>query len=138
MVNEMTDAVVILSANQAFYDAFSTASFDLMKKVWSSSEEIVCIHPGWAPLYGQEAVMQSWSNIFMEGHSPKITCHNAIAHFLKFDLCFVTCFESLQGGTMAATNIFLSEENSWKMIHHHAAPTAQHIPHTSNDNLRLQ
>lgn len=138
MVNEMTDAVVILSANQAFYDAFSTASFDLMKNVWSSREEIVCIHPGWAPLYGQEAVMQSWSNILMGGHSPKITCHNAIAHFLKFDLCFVTCFESLQGGTMAATNIFLNEENSWKMIHHHAAPTAQHIPHTSNDNSRLQ
>jgi hypothetical protein len=109
-----------------------------MKNVWSSSEEIVCIHPGWAPLYGQEAVMQSWSNILMGGHSPKITCHNAIAHFLKFDLCFVTCFESLQGGTMAATNIFLNEENSWKMIHHHAAPTAQHIPHTSNDNSRLQ
>ena len=138
MVNEMTDAVVILYANKAFFVAFSTASFDLMKKVWSSSEEIVCIHPGWAPLYGQEAVMQSWSNILMGGHTPKITCHNAIAHFLKFDLCFVTCFESLQGGTMAATNIFLNEENSWKMIHHHAAPTAQHIPHTSNDNSRLQ
>ena len=134
----MTDAVVILSANQAFYDAFSTASFDLMKNVWSSSEEIVCIHPGWAPLYGQEAVMQSWSNILMGGHSPKITCHNAIAHFLKFDLCFVTCFESLQGGTMAATNIFLNEENSLKIIHHQAAPTAQHIPHTSKDNTRLQ
>lgn len=138
MVNEMTDAVAILSANRAFYDAFSAPSFDLMKKVWSSSEEIVCIHPGWAPLYGQAAVMQSWSNILMGGHTPKITCHNAIAHFLKFDLCFVTCFESLQGGTMAATNIFLNEENSWKMIHHHAAPTAQHIPHTSNDNSRLQ
>ena len=134
----MTDAVVILSANQAFYDAFSTASFDLMKKVWSASEEIVCIHPGWAPLYGQEAVMQSWSNILMGGHTPKITCHSAIAHFLRSDLCLVTCFESLQGRTMAATNIFLNEENSWKMIHHHAAPTAQHIPHTSNDNSRLQ
>ena len=77
----MTAASVILSANQAFYDAFSAASFDLMKKVWSSSEEIVCIHPGWEPIYGQEAVMQSWKNILTGGHSPKISCRNAIAHF---------------------------------------------------------
>ena len=83
MINEMTDAVLVLSANQMFYDAFSTASFDLMKKVWSSSEEIVCIHPGWAPLYGQEAVMQSWSNILEGGHSPKNYLPQRYSPFFK-------------------------------------------------------
>ena len=54
----------ILSINQDFYTAFSSANLVKMRAVWSDTEEVVCIHPGWSPLTGIEEVMASWEQIF--------------------------------------------------------------------------
>ena len=39
----------ILSINQDFYTAFSSANLVKMRAVWADTEEVVCIHPGWSP-----------------------------------------------------------------------------------------
>mgnify|MGYP001381993415 FL=1 len=55
----------ILSINQDFYTAFSSANLVKMRTVWADTEEVVCIHPGWSPLTGIEEVMASWEQIFL-------------------------------------------------------------------------
>ncbi|MBH69605.1 MAG: DUF4440 domain-containing protein [Rhodospirillaceae bacterium] len=134
----MSDTEAVLFANEAFYNAFRTKDFDALQAIWSSDEKIACIHPGWLPIYGRDAVMKSWKNILTGPNSPDIFCHGAAAHFLSDTAYFVTCFENLAGGTMSATNIFLKEGGSWRIVHHHASPTIQNPPSISNDNSRLQ
>ena len=51
---------------QALYDAFETGDIDLMSALWLDGPEagsVACVHPGWPPLHGRDAVLRSWSMI---------------------------------------------------------------------------
>ena len=61
-----SDVEAVRAANTALYDAFETGDIDLMSAVWLDDEsagEVVCVHPGWAPVSGRAAVLRSWSVI---------------------------------------------------------------------------
>jgi ketosteroid isomerase-like protein len=36
------------------------------------------------------------------------------------DTALVLCEEELDGGTLAATNLFVREDGGWRIAHHHA------------------
>jgi hypothetical protein len=76
--------------------------------------------------------MRSWTDIFSSPNSPKIVCKDAKTHFLADNICYVTCFEMIGGGATVATNMFLKEGDSWKMVHHHASPTSA-LPSEKDD-----
>ena len=48
-------------------------------------------------------------------------CHDDIA-ILHGNVAIVLCEEELAGGHLAATNVFIKEDGSWRLIHHHASP----------------
>ena len=114
----------VLAANEAFYAAFNDGDAGAMDALWAAEAQVACLHPGWKPLLGRQAVMQSWRGILLGGGAPdSIRCENAVAH-VSGDVAWVVCIEALPAGALAATNLFQRERGAWRMIHHHASPLA--------------
>ena len=119
MLNDREQAV--LHANQAFYDAFIDNDYAAMAALWASAREVTVIHPGWAPLFGQRAVLDSWQRILGGTGRNRMQCTSPRA-FLGADLAFVICTETFPEGELVATNVFVLEDATWKMVHHQSGP----------------
>jgi len=115
----MPEHAAVLFANDAFYLAFANRDLEAMDAIWARETPATCIHPGWAPLSGRDAVMESWHAILASPSSPNIVCRNAVARIVG-DIACVICHEVLDQGFLAATNIFVRERGQWKIIHHQA------------------
>ena len=119
-------------ANQRFYDAFGSLDIELMDDVWETSDQAMCVHPGWQPLVGWDPIRASWLGIFN---------NTTLMHFniqyvnvvVEGDCGWVTCFERITTVVNAqasnfstlVTNIFVRSSQTpnrqWKMIAHHAS-----------------
>jgi hypothetical protein len=53
-------STAVLAANTSFSTALSMADYGLMERLWLAAPEAVCIHPGWPPRHGWDAISQSW------------------------------------------------------------------------------
>lgn len=118
----MSQHAAVLFANDAFYLAFRSRDAKAMDDIWARREPITCIHPGWHPLAGRDAVMESWRSILANPASPEIRCVGAEAHVVA-DAAYVLCYESMPQGSLVATNIFVRDGNAWRMIHHQSGPS---------------
>lgn len=117
------DDAAVVAANDAFYRAFSLRAADAMDELWARTHPVACIHPGWAALSGRGLVMESWRRVLESPRSPRISCHRVKVHGLG-DVAFVTCFESVPGTILIATNVFVREDGAWRMVHHQAGPVS--------------
>jgi ketosteroid isomerase-like protein len=111
----------VLVANQSFYDAFAARDAGAMANVWAREHIVLCVHPGWAPLHGRDAVIGSWRAILGSSESPDIAATDA-AVVLLGDAALVTCLEHVADAKLAATNVFVLEQGEWRLVHHHAGP----------------
>ena len=127
----MDEEQAVLQVNEAFYDAFGNADFGAMVEVWAHDDEVACTHPGWEVLIGYHDVIESWRAILEGGAAPEIFCRGAKA-FIYGEVAFVTCSEVVNGGMLAATNIFVRKASTWAMVHHHAGPCA--VTQTSTES----
>ncbi len=121
MPSPSTDSDAVLSANLEFYRAFASRDASAMEAIWAEKAPIVCVHPGWTPVTGRAAVLQSWRNILANPESPSVMCHDDRV-FLYGDVAAVLCEEELDTGHLVATNIFVREDADWRMVHHQASP----------------
>ena len=111
----------VLRANDAFYAAFARRDAAAMDALWAREAKVACLHPGWEPLVGRDAVVSSWRRILLGGGAPpSIRCEGATAH-VAGGMAWVICAEILPGGALAATNVFVHEGGAWRMVHHHAS-----------------
>jgi ketosteroid isomerase-like protein len=119
------DEVLVLTANDSFYQAFAGRDFARMDELWASARPVTCIHPGWSVLTGRGKVMASWRAI-LESDDLQIEPSAAQA-YVAGDVAYVVCYEGARGAppTLAATNVFVREDGSWKLVHHHAGQMAQ-------------
>ncbi len=119
----MPDALsaALLSANEAFYDAFDTADLDAMSAIWASEHAVACLHPGAPPIFGREAVLLSWVEILTAPQRPAIQCVDPQTIAFR-ESGMVICWEVLPGGALAATNVFVRESGVWRIVHHQAGP----------------
>ena len=121
----------IKAANQRFYDAFSDLDISAMDRIWENSDRAMCVHPGWSPLIGWEAVRMSWDRIF-QNTSLMLFNIGYINAVVVGDCGWITCTENISSvlqGTASnfgilATNIFVRTPEGWRMIAHHASPGA--------------
>jgi ketosteroid isomerase-like protein len=120
----MSDEQEILDANQAFYTAFATQDVEKMAQIWAEKAPVCCIHPGWAPLVGRRAVIQSWTAILSDPGALEISCAD-IQVVMHDSSAVVVCQEILPQGQLLATNLFVRENKSWRLAHHHAGPGPQ-------------
>ena len=119
----------VLSANENFYKAFNNRDIEAMKEVWGHNLNTTCVHPGWPPLKGFEATLNSWAGIFENSGNMEIKISD-VQVIASENLAWVSCIEKLytiaERGVSAskvfATNLFYLEGDSWKMIMHHASP----------------
>ncbi len=133
-MSAVTDDVLL--ANDSFYQAFAGRDVDRMEEVWARRAPVACVHPGWQPLMGRDAVMASWRGILRGPGAPDITCTEAICHVVG-DGAFVVCIERLDGGTLVATNVFIREDGAWRIIHHQAGAIADDLDEQRPDPERL-
>jgi len=122
----------VLFANEAFYRAFAERDIAAMEQVWAQAAPVACIHPGWSPVVGRERVLASWRAILGGPGAPPITCVDAAAHVLG-DAAFVICIERIPAVELVATNCFVREDDTWRMVHHHASGMARGAPEPEQD-----
>jgi len=120
----MRDEERVLAANDRFYSAFAAKDAEAMAAVWARRAPVACIHPGWQPLHGRDAVLASWRSILSGAGAPPITCVDAVARVVG-DTAFVVCIERIPAVELVATNLFVREDGEWKMVHHHASGMAR-------------
>ena len=133
MIPESSPEIVeeLKAVNQSFYDAFSDLDISIMDNVWEDSQRVVCVHPGWTPLIGWEAVRMSWDRIFQNANLMQFQVRY-LNIVVQGEFGSVTCVEgitSVVAGTASnfstfATNIFARREDGWRMIAHHASQSA--------------
>jgi ketosteroid isomerase-like protein len=115
----MTDQDAVLAANLEFYRAFAPRDLAAMEVLWARHAPVACLHPGWTALKDRDAIIESWAGILSNPNAPRIACFDEQA-FLYGNVALVLCEEELEGGTLAATNIFVREAGEWRIAHHHA------------------
>ena len=115
----MNDADAVLAANLEFYRAFAARDFAAMEAVWARRAAVACLHPGWAVLDEREAIIASWQGILASPEAPRIACYDERV-LLYGEVALVLCEEELEGGTLAASNLFVREDGAWRIAHHHA------------------
>ena len=125
----MVDEDSAITANEKFYKAFNARDLSAMKEIWSSHQNVTCVHPGWSPLNGFEPIIDSWQGIFKNSGNMDIQISD-INMLTSNDLAWVSCVEKLytiaSHGVLASkvfsTNLFKLNQDGWKMIMHHASP----------------
>jgi hypothetical protein len=114
----------LLAANGAFYDAFNSRDVAAMEALWAEDAPVACLHPGWTPVLGREAVMAAWAGILGNPDSPLLTCESPQAMPLNAETGLVVCLERVGDALLAATNLFVLEGGVWRMVLHQAGPSA--------------
>ena len=118
----------VLAANASFYEAFERRSLEAMASVWDHGDGVVCVHPGWPILRGWPAVEESWRRIFNgPGRNQFIITNDAVV--VLGSIAWVTLDENLVDrtatGTIAATNLFVRDDDGWKLVLHHGSPVGR-------------
>jgi len=116
------------AAEAAFYAAFAAVDREAMDAVWAQGDHALCIHPGGGLRRGRQAVMQSWMEIF-SGASPPSIQHRLIASFETQGLTVHLVEELIRphgapaeaATRVLATNVFIREGGSWRLVGHHAS-----------------
>ncbi len=127
----MQDEAAVLFVNEEFYRAFAGHDIRAMDALWSRQSPVTCIHPGWEALSGRDTVMDSWAAILTSRTAPSIVCHTPRA-FVFGTVAYVVCYESVDGGSLVATNVFVRENDGWKMVHHQAGASPARVPPASS------
>ncbi len=110
---------MILFANEAFYAAFASGDADAMADLWAEACDVACIHPGNPPLYDRQKIISSWQQILSDPGVSKMRMHSAVV-VAGGPVALVTCFETFNSTTLAATNAFVMERGTWRMVLHQA------------------
>ena len=72
-------------ANEAFYLAFEAKDYEAMAHLWSMRRDVLCLHPGWTPLIGRDAVLESWRQILSNPQQGQVSFYGASVHQLGDD-----------------------------------------------------
>jgi hypothetical protein len=110
------------ATNAAFYSAFNARDIDAMDAVWARTKHVSCAHPGKTAIIGRAAVMQSWREILEVPAATPVMERPRLVRVTD-DVTMVLCLERLGRICYTATNVFVLEDDEWRMAHHHAGPT---------------
>jgi ketosteroid isomerase-like protein len=117
--------VDVLAANQSFYDAFARGDLAAIDHLWARRAPVACVHPGWEALHGRDEVLASFRAI-LGGGTPKVACTRPSAYVLG-ESAYVVCGESVAGAELVATNLFVREDDAWRMVFHQAGPVHRRV-----------
>jgi ketosteroid isomerase-like protein len=127
------DAADVVHANAEFYAAIEAGDVERIARSWQDTDDVVCVHPGWAPVYGRSRVLRSWAVIlantaylqfFPTDVSVSVDGDIALVSFEHSVLTRITDTEGGLGETarVVATNVFRRCDDGWRLWIHHASP----------------
>jgi len=116
----MTEDDALRAANTAYYDAFAARDAAAMARIWAEAD-VACVHPGWPPLFGREAVLASYREIFRNPQQADVE-RGAETLLCTGDEGRVVCVEKVGEAVLVATNWFRRAGGSWRLVHHQASP----------------
>lgn len=114
----------------AFYDAFNRGDLEGLMAVWSEADEVVCIHPGGSRLVGLYAIRESWRQLFESGLRLRLQLHHSVVYtspmLVVHNLLQHVIVEGEDGmpPPVVATNVYTRGPFGWRLILHHASPSA--------------
>lgn len=116
-------------AEAAFYDALRRADLDAMMEVWSTDDEVGCIHPGGARISGYEQVRENWSQIFKSGQRLQLDLSDQVVvsgamyalHSLNENILVLSGPGAGARSTVVTTNAYVRAAGGWRMVLHHAS-----------------
>ncbi len=123
-----TNFATAQDAQKAFYEAIQSANLAQMMAVWSTDEDIICIHPGGVRHCGPAEVHESWRQIFMHGPQLIFKIVNSKSHQARMLSIHSVCEQMTHRAgahppaSAIATNVFARTDHGWKMLLHHASP----------------
>jgi ketosteroid isomerase-like protein len=132
----MSDSDAALAANLEFYRAFAARDLKAMDALWARRAPVACLHPGWMALFERDAIMRSWEGILANPQAPRIACFDERV-LLYGEVALVLCEEELEGGTLAASNLFVREDDHWRLAHHQAGQIVRRTPERRRPPGRL-
>ena len=132
------------AAETAFYTAFAAIDPTAMEAVWVTRATPICVHPGGGLHRGRQAVMQSWLEIF-SGSDPPTVQYRLIGRLESGDLAVHLVEELIRPHARApgpasrvlATNVYIREQGSWRMVEHHASLPLRDRGSTANNDRQL-
>jgi ketosteroid isomerase-like protein len=122
-------------ANARFYRVFETLDIGEMDAMWSHTERVTCVHPGWPLLVGWDAVRASWETIFNNTAEMSFTV-SSVRAIRAGEVGWVTCTENILSEvhgrvsvtSVLATNIYERDGEHWMLVHHHASHVLSQAP----------
>ena len=117
-------------AEAQFYDALRDGDLERVMAVWADDEDVVCVHPGGARMVGHAAVRAAFEAIFANGtivvhaeHVKRVQAMGSAVHSVLERIDVVTV-DGPQTGWIVATNVYVKTSQGWRMVAHHASPSA--------------
>ena len=122
------------SVEERFYDAMRRGDLDAMMALWSTDDEVACVHPGGVRRVGLDAVRASWESILAGGGidvrtTPTLTHSSAViaVHHVVEQIAVVG-----SGGTQrvecVVTNVYVNGASGWRIVLHHGSPAVDIDP----------
>ena len=114
-----------------FYEALQQADIERLMAVWADDEEIVCIHPGGQRLVGAGAIRAAFDAMFAQGGLPVFP--ERVRRVQTLDSAVHSVLERVQAldpdgevrtGWTLATNVYVNTPLGWRLVCHHASPSA--------------
>lgn len=118
-------------AESAFYSAFEMGDIDLMTALMADIN-VTCIHPNSMPIIGRDEVLASWKSILSNLDEPAFypeVLHRAVEgneigntaiHLVAERIAPDHKIDS-EKTLVLATNVYIKQENGWRMILHHSS-----------------
>lgn len=124
MTTVFPDSAEVLAANGDFYQAFAKGDTRAMDRLWAVENPVSCLHPGWPIILGRYRVMASWRAILRR--PPPIHCREP--RIVPFDrMTLVICCEAIDNGLLTASNLFVREDDEWRLVHHQSCPCSKEL-----------
>ena len=118
----MSEVERVLEANESFYRAFASGDVGALEALFADGDGVATAHPWRPPRHGREAVVDGWRAIVGAGAPPIRPISPQVS--LLGDCAVLTCIEDTGGDPCVATNVFVRQDGSWRLAHHHGAPLA--------------
>lgn len=122
------------SVEEAFYDAMQRGDLPGMMALWSTDDDVVCMHPGSARLVGLDAIRASWEAIFSSGGvavRPVQTVAHSSAVISVHSLIEQITVSGRLGSQVVecvVTNVYAKTASGWRIVLHHGSPAADAEP----------
>ena len=137
------DLASLEAANARFYDALEASDLDAMTALWADDDDVYCVHPGTELVLGPARVRRSWAAVFASGQQLQLIVTDVRCRLVGSHAAgggpgtgIVTCTEnvltglgdgSLGGARSLATNVFVRDDATWRLVGHHASPVLREL-----------